>query len=99
VGLRSDLRGLLDLSLIAPWVAFRAEDRAVDEVAQVVARSAGITVEEAAARVHTDPGLAVRTNTSGVWPSVAGGALVTLGGVTTLPWTSRRPTDPAGETT
>jgi hypothetical protein len=87
------------LALIAlpAWVAFRAEDRAVDEVANVVARSAGITMEEASERVRTDPDLAVRTDTSGVWPSIAAGVLVTLGGVTTLVWTSRRPPDLGGD--
>ena len=61
------------LVALPAWVAFRAEDRAVDEVAQVVARSAGISMEEATARVRTDPDLAVRTDTSGVWPSIAAG--------------------------
>jgi hypothetical protein len=86
------LTGVMLVALPA-WVAFRAEDRAVDEVAQVVARSARITDEEAAARVRTDPDLAVRTDTRGVWPSIAAGVLVTVGGVTTLRWISRRPPD------
>jgi hypothetical protein len=76
----------LALVALPAWVAFRAEDRAVDEVAQVVARSAGISIEEAAARVRTDPDLAVRTDSRGVWPSIAAGALLTLGGVTMLLW-------------
>ena len=59
----------------------------------MVARSARITDEEAAARVRTDPDLAVRTDTRGVWPSIAAGVLVTVGGVTTLRWISRRPPD------
>ena len=87
----------LALVALPAWVAFRAEDRAVDEVAQVVARSAGITIEEAVERVQTDPDLAVRTDSSGVWPSIAAGVLVTLGGVTTLLWISRRPRDLGGE--
>ena len=85
------------LVALPAWVGFRAEDRAVDEIAQVVARSAGITMEEAAARVRTDPDLAVRTDTSGVWPSIAAGVLVTLGGVTTLWWVDRRPEGPGSE--
>jgi hypothetical protein len=89
------LAGLILVALPA-WVAVRAEDRAVDEVAVVVARSAGITTGEAAARVRTDPDLAVRTDSSGVWLSIAGGVLVTLGGVTTLLWSRRRPPDLEG---
>jgi hypothetical protein len=86
----------LALVALPASVAFRAEDRAVDEVAQVVARSAGITIEEAATRVRTDPDLAVRTDSSGVWPSIAAGVLVTLGGVTTLLWIDRRTQDVGG---
>ena len=83
------------LVALPAWVALRAEDRAVEEVAQVVALSAGISMEEATERVRTELDLAVRTNTKGVWPSIAAGALVTIGGVTTLSWIGRRPTDPA----
>ena len=90
------LAGVLLVALPA-WVAVRAEARAVDEVAVVVARAAGITTEEAAARVRTDPDLAVRTDSSGVWLSIAGGVLVTLGGVTTLWWSRRRPPDQEGD--
>jgi hypothetical protein len=69
---------LTGLTLVAlpAWVAFRAEERAVDEVAEVVARSAEITTEEAIARVRTDPDLAVRTDSRGVWPSIVAGVLV-----------------------
>ena len=83
------------LVALPAWVALRAEDRAVEEVAQVVALSAGISVEEATERVRTEPDLAVRTDTTGVWPSIAAGVLVTIGGVTTLSWIGRRPADPA----
>jgi hypothetical protein len=85
-GIRAIVLLLAGLALVAlpAWVALRAEDRAVDEIAHVVARSAGITIEEAAARVRTDPDLAVRTDSSGTWVSIAAGVLVTLGGVTTL---------------
>ena len=98
-GIRAILLLATGLALVAlpAWVAIRAEDRAVDEVAQVVARSAGISIEEAAARVRTDPDLAVRTDSTGVWPSIAAGVLVTLGAVTTLLWVSRRPEDLGGE--
>jgi hypothetical protein len=100
--LRSDTRILAIVLLLSgvalvalpAWVALRAEDRAVDEVAQVVAASAGISIDEANARVRTDPDLAVRTDTSGVWPSIAAGVLVTLGAVTVV-WIGRRPADPA----
>jgi hypothetical protein len=98
-GIRAIVLLVTGLALVAlpAWVAFRAEDRAVDEVANVVAQSAGITMEEARERVRTDPDLAVRTDTSGVWPSIAAGILVTLGGVTTLVWVSGRPQDLGGE--
>jgi len=98
-GVRAIVLLATGLALVAlpAWVAFRAEDRAVDEVAQVVARSAGISIEEAVQRVQTDPDLAVRTDSSGVWPSIAAGVLVTLGGVTTLLWIGRRPRDLGGE--
>jgi hypothetical protein len=43
--------------------------------------------------VRTDPDLAVRTDTSGVWPSIAAGVLVTLGAVTVV-WIGRRPSGP-----
>jgi hypothetical protein len=80
--------GLLLVALPA-WAALRADARAVDEIADVVARSAGITMEEATQRVRTDPDLSVRTDSTGVWPSIAGGVLVTLGGLTWLLWTGR----------
>ena len=88
------LLGGVALVALPAWVALRAEDRAVEEVARVVAVSAGISIEEATARVRTDPDLAVRTDTTGVWPSIAAGALVTIGGVTTLSLIGRRPADP-----
>jgi len=98
LGIRSIGLVLAGVALVAlpAWVASRAEDRAVGEVAQVVARSAGITTEEALARVRSDPDLAVRTDSSGLWPSIAAGVLVTVGGVSTL-WISRRPPDLEGE--
>jgi hypothetical protein len=60
--------------------------RAIDEVARVVAETAGVTIEEATDRVRTDPDLAVRAETAGVWPSIADGALVMLGAGTILAW-------------
>ena len=86
------LAGLLLVALPA-WAALRADARAVDEVADVVARSAGITMEEATQRVRTDPDLSVRTDSTGVWPSIAGGVLVTLGGMTGLLWAGREPAE------
>ena len=79
------------------WVAVRAEDRAVEEIAQVVAGSAGITIDEATRRVRTEPDLAVRADSSGVWLSIAGGVLVTLGGVSTILWARRDPSDRLAE--
>ena len=90
------LAGVMLVALPA-WVAVRAEDRAVDELAIVVARVADITTEEAAVRVRTDPDLAVRTDSNGTWLSIAGGVLVTLGGVTALLWSRRRPLDHEGD--
>jgi hypothetical protein len=90
------LAGLLLVALPA-WAAVRADARAVDEIADVVARSAGITMEEATQRVRTDPDLSVRTDSTGVWPSIAGGVLVTLGGMTGLLWAGRDPADGGGD--
>jgi hypothetical protein len=90
------LAGLLLLALPG-WVAIRAETRAVDEIADVVARSADITMEEATARVRTDPDLSVRTDSTGVWPAIAGGALVTLGGLTMLLLADRNSSDGGGD--
>jgi hypothetical protein len=89
------LAGVLLVALPAR-VAIRAEARAVDEIADVVARSTGITMEEATERVLTDPELSVRTDSTGVWLSIAGGVLVTLGGVTMLLWAGRDPSDGEG---
>ncbi len=67
-------------------VALRAEDLAVQEMARVVASTGGLTEQEAIRLVRTDPGLAVRADTSGVWPSIAGGALVVVGAAINLAW-------------
>ena len=90
------LAGLLLVALPA-WAALRAEDRAVDEIVDVVARSAGISKEEATLRVRTDPDLSVRTDSTGAWPSIAGGVLVTLGGLTMLLAASRDRSDDGGD--
>ncbi|MGH2640761.1 MAG: hypothetical protein ACRDGO_03575, partial [Actinomycetota bacterium] len=45
----------LVLVALPVWVAVRAEDRAVDEIARVVAASSDSTIEEATRRVRTDP--------------------------------------------
>lgn len=80
------------------WVAARAEDRAVDEIARVVAGSSGSTIEEATRRVRTDPDLAVRTDAN-VWLPIASGALVVLGAGVTLTSTLRSTRDPSGTPT
>jgi hypothetical protein len=77
------------------WVALQAEDRAVEEVAQVVADARDLTVVEATDLVRTDPALEVRSETSGVWLSVAGGLLVVVGAGITLAWARRRDEPPA----
>jgi hypothetical protein len=89
---------LAGVALVAlpAWVALRAKERAIDEVARIVAETAGVTIEEATDRVRTDPDLAVRAETAGVWPSIAGGALVMLGTGTILAW-ARRPQRGADE--
>lgn len=65
-------------------VAFRAEDRAIQEMAEVVADAGGLPIAEAMDLVRADRDLAVRVDTSGVWLSIAGGALVLIGAVATL---------------
>lgn len=69
--------GLVLVALPA-WVAVRAEDRAVDEIARVVAASSDSTIEEATRRVRTDPDLAVRAEAT-VWLPIVSGVLVVLG--------------------
>jgi 4-amino-4-deoxy-L-arabinose transferase-like glycosyltransferase len=70
-------------------VALRAEDLATREMARVVANTAGLSEEEAIELVRTDPDLAVRVDTSGVWLSIAGGALVVVGAMIDLAWARR----------
>jgi hypothetical protein len=70
-------------------VALRAEDLATEEMARVVASTGGLTEEEATQLVRTDPDLAVRADSSGAWPSIAGGALVVLGAAINLAWARR----------
>jgi len=72
------------------WVALRAEDRAVEDVAQVVADTGGLSNREATELVRTDPDLAVRADTGGAWLSIAGGALVLIGAAVNLAWARRR---------
>jgi hypothetical protein len=80
------------------WVAARTEDRAVDEIARVVAGSSGSTIEEATRRVRTDPDLAVRTGSS-VWLPIVSGALVVLGAGATLTSSVRTTRDASGDPT
>jgi hypothetical protein len=70
-------------------VALRAEDLATQEMAHVVANTGGLTEEEAIRLVRTDPNLAVRTDTTGVWLSIAGGTLVVVGAAIDLAWARR----------
>jgi hypothetical protein len=72
-------------------VALRAEEKAIEEIAEVVADAGALPIAEATDLVRTDPDLAVRTETYGVWPSVVGGALVLVGAGATLAQ-GRRPT-------
>jgi hypothetical protein len=67
----------------------RAEDLAAQEMARVVARTGGLTEQEAIRLVRTDPDLAVRADTSGVWPSIAGGVVVVVGAAINLAWARR----------
>lgn len=76
------------------WVTLRAEDRAIEEIARVVADVGGLPIAEATDLVRSDPDLAVRAETSGVWPSVAGGALVLVGAGTTLAQARRAGREP-----
>jgi hypothetical protein len=73
----------LVLVALPVWIAIRAEDRAVDEIARVVAVSSGSTIEEATRRVRTDPDLAVRSEAT-VWLPIVSGVLVVLGAGATL---------------
>lgn len=70
-------------------VALRAEDLATEEMARVVASTGGLTEQEAIQLVRTDPDLAVRADTSGVWTSISGGALVVVGATFNLAWARR----------
>lgn len=88
----------LVLVALPVWVAVRAEDRAVDEIARVVAVSSGSTIEEATRQVRTDPDLAVRADAT-VWLPIVSGVLVVLGSGTTLPSTVRSGRDTAAEPT
>jgi hypothetical protein len=71
------------------WVALQADRRALAEVAQVVADTRGVTIEEATNLVRADPALTVFADTSGVWLAIAGGLLVVLGAGITLAWARR----------
>ena len=88
----------LVLVALPVWVAVRAEDRAVDEIARVVAASSGSTIEEATERVRTDPDLAVRAEAT-VWLPIVSGVLVILGAgailTSTLRTAREAPGDPA----
>jgi hypothetical protein len=78
------------LTALPVSVALRAGDLATREVARVVASTGGLTEREAIQLVRTDPDLAVRAETGGVWVSIAGGALVVAGAGVTLAWARRK---------
>ncbi|HJQ72944.1 MAG TPA: hypothetical protein VJ887_05985 [Actinomycetota bacterium] len=80
------------------WVAVRAEDRAVDEIARVVAASSDSTIEEATRRVRTDPDLAVRTDAN-VWLPIVSGAMVVLGAGATVTSSVRTEREASGDPT
>lgn len=88
----------LALVALPTWVAVRAEDRAVDEIARVVAESSGSTIEEATRRVRTDPELAVRADAT-VWLPIFAGVLVVLGAGATLTASVRTAHEPSGDPT
>jgi hypothetical protein len=75
--------------LLPAWVAIRAEDRAIDEAAGVIAAASDIPADEAADRIRTEPELALDVETSGVAVPIAGGAIVVLGGAMFLRWLRR----------
>ncbi len=88
----------LVLVALPVWVAVRAEDRAVDEIARVVAGSSGSTIEEAARRVRADPDLAVRAAAT-VWLPIVSGVLVVLGAGATLTSSVRTAREASGDPT
>lgn len=76
-------------------VAIRAEERAVEGMARVTARTAGLRFEEATELIREDPSLAVRSELGpGIWLTLAGGALVVAGTAANLMW-ARRDETPA----
>jgi hypothetical protein len=72
-------------------VAIRAEERAVESMAEVAAQTGGLTIEEATEPVREDPSLAVVRSElgPGIWFTIAGGALVIVGTSANLAWTRR----------
>jgi len=74
--------------VLSLWVGVRAEDRAIDEAARAVAASTGMSEEEAGQLIRTESGLAIDVTTNVVAP-VVGGALIVLGGATTVRWIRR----------
>jgi hypothetical protein len=72
------------------WVAIRAEEHAVESMAEVAAQTGGLAIEEAIELVREDPSLAVRSELGpGIWLTIAGGALVIVGTSANLAWTRR----------
>jgi hypothetical protein len=71
------------------WTVLRAEDRAVDDVARVIADAGGLTIDEAISLVRAEPEFEVDVVTSGAWTSIIGGLVVVAGACMTLLWANR----------
>ena len=81
--------------LLPAWIAIRAEDRAIDEAAQVVADTTGMSTQEAANLIRTNPDLAIEVSSGGVFIPIAGGVLVVLGGAMSVLSVGRSDRTPA----
>jgi len=85
----------LAVVLLSMWVGVRAEDRAIDDAARVLAGSTGLSVDRAAELIRTRSDLGIDVATGGVVPAIVGGGLIVLGGVTTVVWVRRSDRSPA----
>jgi hypothetical protein len=84
--------GVAGATLVALLILPRLGGRArVGATVGLLVACGALPIAEATDLVRTDPDLAVRTETYGVWPSVVGGALVLVGAGATLAQ-ARRPT-------
>jgi Tryptophan-associated transmembrane protein (Trp_oprn_chp) len=82
------------LIALPTWVALRADERAIDELARAAAAAGGLTVREAEDLIRGDPELAVVAETGGAWLSIAGGVLVAAGGAVNIAWARREHATP-----